>query len=99
VKRVRWTIVILGLLCVSLGSIIPRADDPETAFNETDTPVNLTTPFVARTTVGVPSGHSVDMPREQQVGREPGATIYAIALKPIQRTSHSLLDLLRTLRC
>jgi hypothetical protein len=91
--------VILGLLCVSLGSIIPPADDPETAFNETDTPVNLTTPFVARTTVGVPSGHSVDMPRKQQVGREPGATIYAIALKPIQRTSHSLLDLLCTLLC
>ena len=99
VKRVRWTIVILGLLCVSLGSIIPPADDPETAFNETDTPINVTAPVSPRTNFVVPTGHPVVTPRKQRVWWGPSTMTHAVTLKPGMRPSHSLLNLLCKLLC
>src|SRR5271154_7176025 len=98
-KYIRWTIVIVGVWFVSMSSIVPRFDAPETAYNEADTPVNLTTPFVARTKLVMPAGHSVMMPREQRVWREADTTTYRVSLKPARRLSHSLLDLLCTLLC
>jgi len=99
VKRVRWTIVILGLLCVSLGSIIPPPDDPETAFNETDIPINVTAPVSPRTNFVVPTGHPVVTPRKQRVWWGPGTMIHGETLKPRMRPSHSLLNLLCKLLC
>jgi hypothetical protein len=98
-KYIRWTIVIVGVWFVSMSSIVPRFDAPETAYNETDTPVNLTTPLVARTNLVMPAGHSVVISREQRVWREPGTTMFTVAPKPARRVSHSLLDLLCTLLC
>jgi hypothetical protein len=98
-KYIRWTIVIMGVWFVSMSSIVPRFDAPETAYNETDTPVNLTTPIVARTNLVVPAGHSVVIPREQRVWREADTTLHGLSLKPALRVSHSLLDLLCTLLC
>ena len=98
-KYLRWTIIIVGVFFVSLSSIVPRVDFPETAYNEADAPVNLTTPLVARPNLVTPTVHSVVIPREQRVWWEPVAAIYVLTLERGIRVSPSLLDLLCTLLC
>jgi hypothetical protein len=44
VKRVPWVTVLLLLVSAVCVSVVPRADSPETTFNETDAPVNLAPP-------------------------------------------------------
>jgi hypothetical protein len=94
-KYLRWMIIILGISFVSLLSIASRVDAPETAYNQTDAPVD----FVARTNFVMPTGHFVAIPRKQQVRCEPATAIRAATLKPGMRISHSLLNLLCTLLC
>jgi hypothetical protein len=43
-KRSEWKFLLLLVIAVICTSVVPRADNPETAFNEIDTPVNQTTP-------------------------------------------------------
>jgi hypothetical protein len=90
---------VVGVLFVSLSSIVPRFDAPETSYNETDTPVNVTTPLAARADLGVPAGHIVAIRTEQRARLEPDATVYGVRQRPGMRTSHSLLNLLCTLLC
>jgi hypothetical protein len=97
-KYLRWTIVIVGVWFVSMSSVVPRFDAPETVYNEADTPVNLTTLFVARKLI-MPAGHSAMIPREQRAWREPDTTTHAVSVRPARRVSHSVLDLLCTLLC
>ena len=99
VKQGHWIVVILGVLCVSLASIIPQLDDPETTFNETDAPINVTTPIVAQTNFDVPTAHPVVIPRKQQAWWNPSTMMHVVALKPGMRASHSLLNLLCKLLC
>ena len=98
-KVLRWAIVIVGVSFVSLALIVPKVDVSETAYNETDTPVNVTTPPVARTNSVVLTGHSVAIPREQRVWSEPGAATYGVTPRPRMRGVHSLLNLLCELLC
>jgi hypothetical protein len=97
-KYLRWMIVILGIF-VCLSSIIPRVDAPETAYDETDAPVNVATPLVARTNVVMPAAHIVAISREQQVAWKSDTAMHIAMPKPVLRVSHSLLDLLCTLLC
>jgi hypothetical protein len=99
VKRVRWTIVILGLLCISSALFIPLADDPGTAFNETDTPVSFIASIISRTHFVVPPGQSVVIPTEQRVWWTTSTVRHEVTLKPEIRSSHSLLSLLCKLLC
>jgi hypothetical protein len=94
-KYLRWTIVIFGVCFVSLSSIVPRVDSPETVYNET----NFTTPLVARPNLVTPSVHSVVIPREQRGWWEPVPAMHVVTLKLGIRVSYSLLDLLCTLLC
>jgi hypothetical protein len=98
-KYLRWTIIIFGVFFVSLSSIVPRVDSPETAYNEADTPVNLTTPLVARPNLVTPTVHSVVIPREQRAWWEPVTAMRVVTLKRGIRVSHSLLNLLCALLC
>jgi hypothetical protein len=98
-RLLRWAIVIVGVSFVSLASIVPKVDAQETAYNETDTPVNLTTPFVARTSLVAPIGHAVAIPKEQRVWSTPGTAMYGVTLQPRMRASYSLLNLLCQLIC
>jgi hypothetical protein len=75
VKLLRWTIAILEISFVCFALIVPRVDDPATAFDETDSPVNVTTLLVARINLVVPAGHSVAIPRERGVRWKPDTTI------------------------
>jgi hypothetical protein len=99
VKRVRWTIVMLGLLGVFLILIIPPADDPATAFNETDTPVNLTAPVTSGINFVLPARHSVAVLRDQYVWWKPSTMMDGVTPKPGIRASHSVLNLLCELLC
>jgi len=98
-RLLRWAIVIVGVSFVSLASIVPRVDAQETAYDETDSPVNLTTPIVARTNLVAPIGHTVAIPKEQRVWSKPGTAMYGVALQPRMRASYSLLNLLCELLC
>ena len=40
----RLTVVVVGILVISLVSILSPVDDPETAFDERDTPINIAAP-------------------------------------------------------
>ena len=89
----------LGVLFVSLSSIVPRLDAPETSYNETDTPVNVTTPLAVRNDLGVPAVQTVAVRGEQSARLELHATVNGVPQKPGMRTSHSLLKVLCTFLC
>jgi hypothetical protein len=99
VKHSQWTVVILGLSFVLLASIIPRVDAAGTAFNETDTPVNLTAPLFAQSIVGVPTLHSVVISGAPRMWCERGAMMCGITPTRTKRASGSLLSLLGKIRC
>jgi hypothetical protein len=44
----RLTVVVVGIFVVSLVSILSPGDDPKTAFDETDTPINIAAPALDR---------------------------------------------------
>jgi|ERR1700731_2071154 hypothetical protein len=98
-RLLRWAIVIVGVSFVSLASIVPKVDAQETAYDETDSPINLTTPFVARTNFVAPVGHPVAIPRERQGWWKPAAAMSGVTLKPKLRASYCLLNLLCELLC
>ena len=98
VKYLRLMIILLGIMFVSLSSMASRVDASETAYNETDVPVNVTTPFVPRSNLVIPNRHIVIITR-QQLWCEPATAILAVTPKPCTRASHSLLNLLCKLLC
>jgi hypothetical protein len=70
-KCLRWAIVIFGVCVIFLTSIVPRVDSPETAYNETDAPTNLTTPLVAQPNLVTPTVHSVVIHAKSVGGENP----------------------------
>jgi hypothetical protein len=55
VKRLRWMLVFFLLGASVCAFAVPRADSPETAFNEADAPVNLAPPVQLRIQIIVPT--------------------------------------------
>src|ERR1700758_2099982 len=52
VKRLRCMVGVLGICLISISPIELRADNPETAYNETETPVNFApTPSITAVTI------------------------------------------------
>ena len=99
VKLLRWAISVLEISFVCFALIVPRVDDPATAFDETDSPVNVTAPLVARTNLVLPARHSVAIPGERRGPWKPCTTIYGLTPEPGIYSSHSLLYLLCKLLC
>src|SRR5258708_33721425 len=60
--RLRWIFVIFLLGTVVCVSAAPRADVPETTFNEADAPVNLAPPSSLRVPVVAPAIHPIHVP-------------------------------------
>jgi hypothetical protein len=44
----RLTVGVVGIFVVSLVSILPPVDHPQTVFDETDTPINIVGPALTR---------------------------------------------------
>jgi hypothetical protein len=99
VKCLHWIIVILGIGLVSLAPITHRPDAPETAYDETDTPVSLTRPDVVGLNLTMPSEKLGATPTEQWGSWEPDITTHEVALKPGVRDSQSRLSLLCKFLC
>jgi len=102
VKYLRGTIVVFGILLISVLSTAARVDDPETAYNETDTPVNATTSVsIARiaTTNLIMVERPVTIFRGQRECCDGSATMYAITVKRALPASYARLTLLCTLLC
>ena len=101
-KYLSWIIVVFGIFLVSVLSIAAPVDDPGTAYDETESPVNLTIPVsitgIARTIL-ITVEHPVTISRGQRVGRDASTTLCAITAKRALPVSHSRLNLLCTLLC
>ena len=63
VKRSGWTFVLLLVTAVALTSVVPVADQPETAFNEIDTPVNQATRVAPSVRFAPPHELRIILPR------------------------------------
>ena len=78
-------------------------DDPNTEYDEAETPVNFAYPVslstVTLSKVATQVSRATTICRGQQAFREHGSTMYAIKGKRIARASRPRLDLLCALRC
>jgi hypothetical protein len=63
VKRCDWTFLLFLATAVIFISVVPKVDDPETAFNEIDTPVNQTIPVAPWVKFAPPTGVPIILPR------------------------------------
>src|SRR5579863_5396425 len=100
VKRLRWISVLFLLAAAVFVSVVPRADAPETTFNEADAPVNLAPPARLGSLVVLPSADPVTVTPAVSAICSPCA-VSSIVLDrppvPRQRHRHSLQSLLCTL--
>jgi hypothetical protein len=100
VKRWLGTIAVLGICMVFLSSIAVPIDDPETPYNESETPVNLATPVVINTASVVPhASRLISLFRIQSVSWNDGATKCALTSRRGALLSNSRLKRLFTLLC
>ena|SRR6266853_6729111 len=98
VKRRRRMLVLFLVAGVFGGSAVPPVDLPETAFNESDAPVNLAPPSQATVTFVRPVSDTVVMPglRFYCAGCDLRSRVLGAVVIPTQRHPHSLQDLLCT---
>jgi hypothetical protein len=94
--------VFLGICVVSISSMVLRVDDPETAYNESEAPVNFAIPFsnntVADTHLIIRVSRPITIVRGEQAG-DNAAIMYESMAKPGKSDSHSRLKFLRALLC
>ncbi len=100
VKVLRWISVAVLLGAAVFTSVVPRVDLPETAFNESDAPVNLVIPVRPSFSLAPPVVDPVavlPMPRFHGLAVTfPGLTL-SPSVVTSQRHRHSLQNLLCTL--
>ena len=95
-----WTFVLLLLTAVVCASAIPKADLPETSYNEVDTPVNQSPPLVLGIRFARPARVAITIPRKEvQARSETRAPVEerTLATVAVRHHSHSLQELLCTL--
>jgi len=97
VARLRGALILFLLSTTVCVSVVAPIDDPESAFNETDFPINLTRPVPPGTKFVAPA----DDPAIQQrplfwVGQGIGNSVLELAPVSKRRDSHRLQNLLCT---
>jgi hypothetical protein len=97
-------LVLFGVCLISVSGIFPPIDDPSTAYNESDFPVNLAAQmrisFVTKINLVRNTARFTTICRRQPAVWDSDTTVCdAAAAKPAVRVSHSRLDLLCTLLC
>jgi hypothetical protein len=96
VKRRGWTFVVPLVIAVILVSAVPVPDQPETAFNEIDTPVNQTIPVAPRVRIAPPLQAPVILPRSFTRAMD---QIVRTSVESITLGSHGHLSPLSELLC
>jgi hypothetical protein len=103
VKYLYWMIVVFGITLISVSSSVVPVDDPNTEYDEAETPVNFAYPVslstVTLSKVATQVSLATAISRGQQAVREHGSTMYAIKGKRIAHASRPHLDLLCSLLC
>jgi hypothetical protein len=103
VKRLRCMVGVLGICLISISPIELRADNPETAYNETESPVNFApTPSITAVTITnrvAHVGRRTPISRRQRVVWNNGRTMCATTAKLGTHASNPRLNLFCTLRC
>lgn len=61
---IRWIFVLVLLGTVLCAFAVPPVDNPETAFNEADTPVSLALPTSLGVRVVLPAADSITLPKQ-----------------------------------
>jgi hypothetical protein len=93
------TVAVVGMFVVSLVSVLSPMDDPETAFDETDTPINIAVP----TLDGIPNLRPHAQPRTMVPvmfpQHYPPFMIEETTSQLSARQSRAPLDLLHELLC
>jgi hypothetical protein len=95
VKRSAWTFLLLVVTAVIFMSVVPMADNPETAFNEIDTPVNQTSPVSLWVKFAPPTRVPIILPRS--FGRTGDGV--RTSVESISLATHWQSSLLRELLC
>lgn len=95
VKRIGWAFVLPLVTAVVFISVVPVADQPETAFNEIDAPVNQTTAVAPWLRFAPPHEVPIVLPRSFTRTSEGIRT----SLESISRPMHWHLSPLRELLC
>ena len=95
VKRSGWVFVLALVTAVVFMSVVPLADQPETAFNEIDTPINETTPVSLWTRFAPPLQVPIVLPRLFRWTSEGKRTL----IDPPSFAMHSHLSPLPELLC
>ena len=100
VRRGIWTFILFLLTAVVCVSAIPQTDLPETSYNESDTPVNQSTPVVLGIRFVRPARTLIVLPKralqEEWNFRVPANDGLSASIS-VRLDSHSLQNLLCTL--
>ena len=99
-RRGVWTFVLFLLIAVVSVSAIPQTDQPETPYNEVDTPVNQAPPVVLGIRFVRPTKIAVIVPKKvRESDWNLDAPVSELLLPSLSsgRDSHALQDLLCTL--
>ena len=96
VKRSSWKFVLPLVAAVILVSVMPVADQPETAFNEIDTPVNQTVPVAPWVKIAPPSQVLIILPRSFSHTSD---TMIRTSVESISLAMHLHVSPLRELLC
>jgi hypothetical protein len=98
VKQLRSISVLFLLVAAVFVSVVPRADSPETTFNEADAPVNLAPPARLGSLVVLPTVDPVAVTPAVSPSCSPYAVSSVVLDRPAApRQRHSLQSLLCTL--
>ena len=91
------TFLLILVTTVFFASVVPVADDPETAFNESDIPVNQTSAVAPRITFALPARVPIfPLGSPSRAGNAIRTSVESISL-PTHRHSNPLRELLCTL--
>jgi hypothetical protein len=97
VARLRWACILFLRSAAVCVSVVPPIDDPESAFNETDLPINLTRPVAPGTKFVAPADDPAILQRPLYwVGQGIGNSVLELAPVSMRRYSHRLQNLLCT---
>jgi hypothetical protein len=97
VARLRWALIFFLLSAAVCVSVIAPIDDPESAFNETDLPINLTRPVEPGTKFVAPADDPAILQRPLYwVGQGVRNSVLELAPVSKRRYSHRLQKLLCT---
>ncbi len=97
VGRLRWVSVVLLVLAAVLVSTVPRVDSPETAFNESDAPVNLAPSARPNIRLVPPAVDPIAISPASPLhgaGRVVTRLVLELAAMPSQHHGHSLQEVL-----